>query len=92
MNIINKFKLAYKEKEWTKVIKLFEEAKSLTPKNDFKKFIDQNKGRTLKEMQEKYEIPISVSTLRRGIKKLNYTRKKKHIILKKEMKKQEKNL
>ena len=62
----------------------------------FKVFAEKNKERTLKEMtvewKKEFDVTISASTIRRALKKCNYTSKKKHLGKPSQTKKQGKNI
>ncbi len=62
----------------------------ITDLNVFKKFVDENVGLTSGEMAEEWGN-ISSKTIRKMLKRLGYTRKKRPMAIKKEMKKSEKN-
>jgi len=57
--------------------------------DEFKKFIDQNPNKTLKEYAEKWG-DVSHMTIQRALKRINYTYKKKAFCIKKDLRKKEK--
>lgn len=52
----------------------------------FKEFVQENGDKTQEEMAELWPEEISARTISRGLKKIGFTRKKKHMGIKKEMK------
>ena len=57
----------------------------------FRKFAQKNGAKTQAEMAEARPGNISQRTISRGIKKLGFTRKKRSMVIKKEMKKKDVN-
>lgn len=58
----------------------------------FREFVQENGDKTQEEMAELWPEEISARTISRGLKKIGFTRKKKHTGIKKEMRKNGKNL
>jgi transposase len=58
---------------------------------EFAEFIDNNSDKTQKELAQMWG-GVSHHTISRGLKKLGYTRKKKHMVIKSVMKKHDVNL
>ncbi len=57
-----------------------------------KEFAQKNGHLTQKEMAELWEKDIGDRTISKGLKKINFSRKKRPTVIGKEMKKKEKNL
>jgi transposase len=64
----------------------------ITDWKKFKEFIKVNGEKTQVEMAKLWEEDISSRTIARGLEKIGFTRKKKLTDIKKEMKKNDKNL
>jgi transposase len=62
----------------------------ITDLDAFKNFIKENPDLTLKEMAQKFGN-VSPASIRRALKKINFTRKKNNSAIKNVMKKKEKN-
>ena len=57
------------------------------------RFVNENKGKSLKELGENYpEEKVSAPVMRKWLKRIGYSCKKKVFMIQKEMKKKEKNL
>lgn len=64
----------------------------ITDWEKFKEFITVNGEKTQVEMAKLWEEDISSRTISRGLEKIGFTRKKKLMAIKKEMKRNDKNL
>ena len=58
----------------------------------FKCFVEENPGKTLKELAKLWDGEVSLMAVQRAMKKINYTYKKKLWITKKETKRSEKSI
>ena len=66
--------------------------KKITDLDKFKEFAQAQGSKTKKEMAEAWSENISDRTIGKALKKIGYTRKKKLTVIKREMKKEDKNL
>ncbi len=64
----------------------------ITDWEEFQKFVEANGDKTQVEMAELWPGEISDRTISRALNKIGFTRKKKLMVIKKEMKLNEKNL
>lgn len=64
----------------------------ITDWEEFQKFVEANGDKTQVEMAELWPGKISDRTISRALNKIGFTRKKKLMVIKKEMKLNEKNL
>jgi transposase len=60
--------------------------------DEFRKFLDNNRGKNAIELSKLWKRPMSPSTMTRWIKRVGYTLKKNNIYTKKEMKRNANNL
>jgi transposase len=63
----------------------------ITDWDQFRKFAQANGDKTQEEMAELWPDDISARTISRALHKIGFTRKKKLLVIKKEMKKNDKN-
>ena len=63
----------------------------ITDWEKFKSFVEKNGDKTQIEMAELWQDKISGRTISRGLRKIGFTRKKKLMVIKKEMKLSDKN-